>query len=130
MSCLQQHLDQLLLLVMHTHSALLACLTVAAAAHRCRTGRERHKPVARGAAADTVGEAARPITDFTSLTAEDVERLQGLYNQARGDALAERDNEPAEPLPEDDDVLGGGMSEWRLGLRRVWWFTGVVWRRS
>ncbi|WIA09270.1 hypothetical protein OEZ85_008678 [Tetradesmus obliquus] len=72
--------------------------------------RERHKPVARGAAADTVGEAARPITDFTSLTAEDVERLQGLYNQARGDALAERDNEPAEPLPEDDDVLGGGMN--------------------
>jgi hypothetical protein len=51
--------------------------------------------------------------DFTSLTAEDVERLQSLY-QGRADHLADKDNEPAGPLPpEDDDVLGGGMSEWQ-----------------
>jgi hypothetical protein len=51
--------------------------------------------------------------DFSSLTAEDVERLQGLY-QGRADHLAGRDDdEPAGPLPEDDDVLGGGMSEYR-----------------
>jgi hypothetical protein len=50
--------------------------------------------------------------DFTSLTAEDVERLQSLY-QGRADHLADKDNDaPAGPLPpEDDDVLGGGMSE-------------------
>jgi hypothetical protein len=75
-------------------------------------GRERHKPVARGAAADTVGDAARPMGDFSSLTAEDVARLQSLY-QGRADDLADRDDEPAEPLAEGDDVLGGGMSEYK-----------------
>ncbi|KAF6262534.1 hypothetical protein COO60DRAFT_1624938 [Scenedesmus sp. NREL 46B-D3] len=71
--------------------------------------RERHKPVARGAAADTVGDAARPMGDLSSLTAEDVERLQSLY-QGRAEHLADKDDEAAAPLPEVDDVLGGGMT--------------------